>query len=119
MNFKTLIAASALFLAPVAVQPVAAQGIGHSLFMRGQIVSLSGKQAILCIGKADGATASQVLDVYRISRRPGPSKGTPTFIRTKVGSVRIDNVFDDHFARATVTEGAAAQNDIVELRRAE
>ncbi|PZU64074.1 MAG: hypothetical protein DI540_21655 [Sphingobium sp.] len=111
-------AATALCFATATAAPVMAQGIGHSVFMRGQIISLNGKQAVLCIGKADGATASQVLDVYRVSQRPGPSKGSPTFTRTKVGTVTIDHVFDDHFAHATVTEGRVGRNDIVELHRA-
>lgn len=117
MRLKALMTAAALCLATAAAQPIAAQGIGHSFFMRGQVVALTGKDAVLCIGKADGAAASQVLEVYRVSQRPGPSKGTPNFVRTKIGTVTITEVFDEHFARATVTRGRVARNDIVELRR--
>ena len=109
MKVKAILLAVSLGVASVTALPVAAQTIGHSVFMRGQIVSLSDRQAVLCIGKADGATASQVLDVYRVGERPGsPNKG-----------MRIDHVFDDHFAHATVLEGAVAKHDIVELRRAQ
>lgn len=117
MNLRAITAAILLCAAPIVAQPVAAQGIGHTIFMRGQIVSLSGNEAVVCIGRADGAEQSQVLDVYRISQRPGPSKGTPTFTRTKVAQVTIEEVFDDHFARARVTQGAAARHDVVELQR--
>lgn len=116
MQLKTLALAAALCLVPLAAGPASAQGIAHTVFMRGQIVSLTGKDAVLCIGKEDGAAAAQVLDVYRVSQRPGVGKGAPTYLRTKVGSVTINDVFDDHFARATVTDGAVARHDIVELR---
>ena len=117
MSLRTIAAVALLCAAPLAAPPAIAQGIGQTIFMRGQIVSLDGTQAVLCIGKADGATAAQVLDVYRISQRPGPSKGSPTFTRTKVAQVTIDEVFDEHFARATVTQGTAARHDVVELQR--
>jgi len=92
-------------------------GIGHSFFMRGSVVHVTGKQVVVCIGKADGATSGQELTVYRVSEHPHGPKGPPMFQRKQVGSVRIDAIIDDHFARATVLSGAVQKNDLVELQR--
>lgn len=112
--FRKAIASAVLAAGIFVAQPALAQGIGHTWIMRGQVVGLQAKQAVLCIGKADGAQTAQVLDVYRVTQSPG-LRGT--FRRARVGSVTINDVFDEHFARATVTEGSVAKHDIVELRR--
>lgn len=114
---KARIAAALVGLAVAGAQPALAQGLGHTFFMRGSIVSLEGSEVVICIGKADGAQVNQVLDVYRVRAAPGPQKGVPNFQRQLIGHVTIDNIFNDHFAHARVTQGSAARNDIVELRR--
>jgi hypothetical protein len=102
----------------LAASPLFAQGIGHSFFMRGSIVGTDPKGTVICIGKADGAEVGQSLEVYRVINHPGPIKGAATpFHRQRVGSVKIDHVFDDHFAHVTVVDGKPAKNDIVELRK--
>lgn len=98
--------------------PLLSQGIGHTWFMRGTIVQVDSTGTVVCIGKADGAEVGQTLGVYRILRHPGPRKSPgPDFHRQDVGEVRIDHVFDDHFAHVTVTRGRVRRNDIVEQRR--
>ncbi len=98
--------------------PVLAQGIGHTWFMRGSIVGSDSTGTVICIGKADGAEVGQTLEVYRSVYHPGPNKGAgPTFHRQAIGHVRIDHVFNDHFAHVTVTDGKPLKNDIVELSR--
>ena len=92
-------------------------GIGHTLFMRGSIVHAANDQLVLCIGTADGAQPGQELTVYRVSEHPHGPKGPPMFQRKPVGTVRIDQVIDEHFARASVLSGAVKLNDIVELER--
>ncbi|MGE4304994.1 hypothetical protein SAMN02927924_03794 [Sphingobium faniae] len=107
-------------IAMFGASPLLAQGIGHTLFMRGMIVDTDKDGTVVCIGKADGAEVGQTLEVYRVVQHPGPasSKGNATpFHRQRVGEVRIDHVYDDHFARVSVTQGRPAKNDIVELRR--
>ncbi len=94
-----------------------APGIGHTFFMRGSVVHVTGKQVVVCIGKADGARAGQELTVYRVSEHPHGPKGPPTFQRKQIGSVRIDAIVDDHFANATVLSGTVQKNDLVELQR--
>lgn len=104
-------------LAITMTSPVLAQGIGHSFFMRGSIVGTDPNGTVVCVGKADGAQVGQVLEVYRVTSVPGPPKGISTFRRNLVGRVRIDHVFDDHFAHVSVADGRPAVHDIVELRR--
>lgn len=106
----------ALATAALLALPAAAQGIGHTLFMRGSVVDMTNGVATLCVGRADGAAPGQVLDVVRVTAVPG-AKGLQTFRRDKVGKVRIDAVVDEHFARASVAEGKVGKHDIVELRR--
>ena len=93
----------------LAATPVVAQGIGHTFFMRGQVVAMEPSGTVICIGRADGAQPGQVLDVYRSEPR--------TYTRVKVGSITITEVIDDHFARAQVTDGRIKKNDMVELRK--
>jgi hypothetical protein len=97
--------------------PVLAQGIGHTWFMRGTVVAVDKTGTVVCIGKADGAEVGQTLDVVRAVYHPGPSKAGTGYHRQNVGHVRIDHIFDDHFAHVTVVDGRVAKNDIVELAR--
>jgi len=114
-KFSLAIAAIAMF----AAVPAAAAGIGHSFFMKGSIVAEQAEGKVVCIGSEDGATVGQVLDVYRTVQHPGPSsKGAgPFFHREPAGHVRIDHVYDAHFAHVSVVDGSPALHDIVELRR--
>jgi hypothetical protein len=114
---KYAFTALASTLAFVAVS-ASAQGIGHGYFMRGSVVGADSKGTVVCIGSADGAEVGQVLEVYKVSSHPGPNKlGTPLFHRNLVGHVRIDHVFDSHFAHVSVTDGHASKSDIVELKK--
>lgn len=115
---KKSLAAIAASIPLVLAAPVLAQGIGHSLFMRGSIIGADSQGTIVCIGKADGAKVGQTLNVYRTTYRPGPAKGNgPTLTRTLIGHVRIDHVFDEHFAHVSRIDGQPARNDIVELQQ--
>ncbi|AJR26740.1 MULTISPECIES: hypothetical protein [Sphingomonadaceae] len=116
---KAVMLAAAAGLALLSAVPAGAQGIGHTWFMRGSIVGIDEGGPVVCIGKADGAEVGQVLDVYRNVPVPGGSyKGTgPAFRRQFVGHVRVDHIYDDHFAHVSVADGKPAKHDIVELRR--
>ncbi len=114
---KTFFAASLMAATLLAAQPALAQGMGHSFFMRGQVVGMDDGKPVVCVGKADGAKVGQVLDTYRVTYTPGSSKSTISpFRREKVGQVTINHLFDEHFAHATVTSGVAALHDIVETK---
>jgi hypothetical protein len=113
-TFRIALAAASIFTAA----PVLAQGIGHTFFMRGSIVGSDSSGTVVCIGRADGAEVGQTLDVFRVTYRPGPSKGAVSnYTRELVGHVQISHVFDDHFAHVTVVDGRPKKHDIVELQR--
>lgn len=100
-------------LALLGAQPAFAAGIGHSFFMRGQIVDKDDSGRVVCIGSADGAKVGQVLEVFRVKRTHAK---TPSYGLTLVGHVTIDRIFDEHFAHVTVGDGTAAVNNVVELK---
>jgi hypothetical protein len=105
-------------VAMAAASPVQAQGIGHTFFMRGSIVGADSTGTIVCIGRADGAQIGQTLDVYRPVSSPGLNKGSAAPFRRKlVGHVKIDHIYDDHFAHVTIQAGRPKKHDVVELRR--
>lgn len=114
MVVAVLLTGATPFASPFAA---AAQGVGHSFFMRGTIVAMSGRIPTICVGKADGAAVGQTLTVVRVRAAAGGKPGSPTFRRTDVGTIRITSLVDDHFARASVISGSPAKNDLVELRR--
>lgn len=114
---KSILGALAGLAMIAATGPTLAQGIGHSFFMRGSIVDTGSNGTVVCLGKADGAEVGQTLDVYRVKTLPGPGKGAPAYRRDLVGHVRIDHIFDDHFAHVSVADGMPAKHDVVELLR--
>ncbi len=114
---KSFITASFIAATLFAAQPVFAQGMGHTFIMRGQVVGMTDGKPVVCIGKADGAQVGQVLDAYRVTYTPGSLKSTISpYRREKVGQVTINDVFNDHFAHATVTSGVVKIHDIVETK---
>jgi hypothetical protein len=116
---KTNLSLAIAGVAMLAAVPASAANIGHSFFMKGSIVAEQAEGKVVCIGSQDGATVGQVLDVYHTVQHPGPSKGAgPSFHRKPAGHVRIDHVYDAHFAHVSVVDGNPAVHDIVELRRA-
>ncbi len=91
----------------------------HKYIMKGQVLDVSDGQAYLCIGSADGAKPGQEFPVYRYERIPyaGPKEITPTFKREAVGSVKITEVVDVHFAKANILSGDVKVNDVAEVGR--
>ncbi len=86
----------------------------HGYLMKGSIVEASNSEAYLCIGSKDGAAVGQELDVYKVIR---VTRARPTFRREYTGKVKITEIIDEHFAKATVISGKVEKNDIVELVR--
>jgi len=91
----------------------------HEYVMRGQVVEVNGKDAVVCVGTRDGARAGQELTVYEIvaTNVGAPARTPARWKRVEVGSVRIAQVMDEHFARAEIVRGEVEANDIVELQR--
>ncbi len=86
--------------------------IYHCFIMKGSIVDASDSDICLCIGSQDGASVGQELDVYKVIR---VTRARPTFRREYAGKVKIAEIIDEHFAKATVISGKAEKDDIVEL----
>lgn len=90
----------------------------HGYIMRGQVVQASVSDVVVCIGKRDGAEPGQLLNVYRVVLAEGVvEEGESIWSRAPVGKVKIENIIDDHFAKARVMDGDIAKNDIVELQK--
>jgi hypothetical protein len=84
----------------------------HGFLMKGSIIEASNSDVYLCIGSKDGATVGQELDVYKVI---AVTRARPTFKRVHIGKLKITEIIDEHFAKATVIFGKAEKNDIVEL----
>ncbi len=83
----------------------------HKYIMRAQILEATADGVYLCIGSADGAEVGQEYKVYRFVKRP-PIK---SYKRQEIGTVKITEIVDEHFAKAKILTGEAREHDIVEL----
>lgn len=92
-------------------------GLRHTYFMAGSVIESSGQSVYLCIGSPDGAKVGETLDVIRVTRdhTVNPKQGNERFQHAKVGTVRIDAIVDEHYAKATAITGVAEKGDIVQL----
>jgi len=86
----------------------------HRVLMKGSIIETSDSEIYLCIGKKDGASVGQELNIYKIILTTIP-KQPPTFRREITGKARITEIIDEHFAKAKIISGKAEKNYIVEL----
>jgi hypothetical protein len=89
----------------------------HGYMMKGQILDVSDGVAYLCIGSAEGAKAGQEFPVYRHTRLQytGEKQKSPRYNRENVGSVKIMEVVDEHYAKANILRGDIKVNDVAEL----
>ncbi len=94
---------------------VSCSTVYYGLLLKGSIIKASSSEVYLDIGSKHGASVGQELDVYEIIEIKEPR---PTlFQRVLTGKIKITEIVDDHFAKATVISGKAQKNDIVELIR--
>lgn len=93
------------------------ESLGHKYVMKGHILNVSSGEVYLCLGRADGATVGQELPVYRYITVPstGTKTASPGYKRILVGSVKITQIVDEHYARATILQGDLKENDVAEL----
>lgn len=119
MNFRTYTAAflTSVLLALPACSSM--QSARHEYLMRGQVVDIAGNEAVVCVGSQEGAKAGQELTVYKLVETNFGGSGKPPahWEKVKVGTVRIEQVIDEHFAKAKVVSGSVAVNHMVELDR--
>lgn len=110
INLKTTIS---LVLATLVIFLISSCAtVYHGYLMKGSIIEASDSEVYLCIGSKDGASVGQELNVYKIIR---VTAARPTFRREHTGKVKITEIVDEHFAKATVISGKAEKDDIVEL----
>lgn len=94
----------------------ASTGAGyHRHVMRGLVVGVVDQDVSICIGTRDGAKVGQELEVYRIVKQASGPKGPPSYDREKTGVVRIEEIFNEHFARASVVSGEVKEGSVAEL----
>lgn len=93
------------------------QSAQHQYIMRGQILDVNDNMAYLCIGKNDGAQVGQELTVYRFVKSGylTTKNQIPYFKKEKTGSVKIEDIFDEHYSHARILTGNVKVNDVVEL----
>lgn len=95
-----------------------APGIGRPTVTPGSVTEHQGGQVVFCTGQPGGAIAGQELLVVERTRRPlqpsNPS-GAVRAERRTVGSVRVVELVDGHYARAQVVSGVARRGAVVEL----
>lgn len=89
----------------------------HNYMMKGQILEVNDGEVHLCIGSAEGAKTGQEFAVFRYLKIPygGPKQTGPSFKREAVGSIKITQIVDEHFAQANVLTGEIKINDVAEL----
>ena len=89
----------------------------HKNFMRGQIVHVTSSSAVVCIGSYKDELIGKTLNVYQIEYEVGTQEGDDGFRRELIGTVIINSIIDEHFARSTITSGTVAKNNMIELSR--
>lgn len=88
-------------------------GVYHGYMMKGSVVSATGNEGVICIGSKDGATVGQILKTYKATG--SSSDKTSRFVKNAVGSVKITEIVDEHFAKVTSVSGKIEVGTIVEV----
>lgn len=103
-----LVAAIGLFVGGCAT----GSHVYHGYMMKGSVVSATGNEGVICIGSKDGAAVGQTLQAYRVT--PATSDKYSRYVKTAVGSVKIKEIIDEHFAKVSVVSGKLETGYIVE-----
>ena len=89
----------------------------HDYLMRGQVITASSDNVVVCVGTSDGAEVGQVLTAYRFVMNDDNDEGAEFFKRVNIGQVKINKIIDEHFAKVTVLKGKIKRNDMVQLNK--
>ncbi len=112
LNFKIAVF---LTLAPfISTLMLSCATVYHGYLMKGNIIKTTDSEVYLCIGSEEGAAVGQELDVYKVVH---VRRATPIYKHVHTGKVKITEIIDEHFAKATVTSGKTEKGDIVQLVR--
>ena len=108
----------AIILAFVTLASGCAGNFRHNYLMRGQVMDVpTNDSLIVCVGTNDGAEVGQVLDVYRFIYQPTVSEedDKSQYLSSHIGKVIIEEIVNDHYARAKILAGDILKNDTVQL----
>jgi hypothetical protein len=90
----------------------------HDYVMSGQVVSVSDRQAVICMSDTDGLKEHQVFNVFRTVYDPAAiAEGESAYSREYIGKIRLGKSKNQHFAEATVLDGEIVRYDMVEFDR--
>ena len=87
----------------------------HNYLMRGQVVSASTNDIVVCVGLDDGAKVGQELTAYRFFENNNSGEGDEIYEKRSVGKIKIEKIINGHYAKATVVEGKILKHDLVQL----
>lgn len=107
-----------IFLLGIIFAAANCQSVGkpyHRYLMKGKVVSAAGNEGVICIGKKDGAEVGQIWNTIKIQTQ-GTGK-LSKFIWVPVGSVKIVEVIDEHFAKVSVIDGKLETDYVAELQQ--
>jgi len=107
----------ALVVFAVVITGCANSDFSHNYLMRGQVVSDSPNNVVVCVGLEDGAKVGQVLNTYHFIINDDNEEGAKSFKKEEKGQVRIEEIIDEHFAKVSVLKGTVNTNDMVQLNK--
>lgn len=106
-----------LFFGLLALSACASTPFYHKNFMRGQVVSVNGAEAVVCIGSYDKKLLGKTLNVSKIEYDYNTAEGEEGFYLVSVGTLEITSIINEHFARARIKNGEVTKNNMVKLSR--
>lgn len=110
IKFISIIAVSLVFLGGCANQ------LYHDYIMSGQVVTIDGKDVVVCVANTTGLKKNDVINVYRtVYNTDAISEGESNYTREFVGKIQLGDKKDIHFAEAIVLSGDVMRYDMVEF----
>jgi hypothetical protein len=86
--------------------------------MKGEVISVTGADAVICIGYSEGANIGDLMDVYRYEYAGVKAEGEEEdFGREYIGRIKIDSIINDHFSRVSILKGDIEEGDMAELMK--
>ena len=110
----------AIILTFVTLAAGCAGNLRHEYMMKGQVIDMPTKDSlVVCVGTNDGAEKGQVLDVYRhtLNMDFTEEEEEAQYSSSHQGKIIIEEIINEHYARAKILEGNIAKNDTVQLNK--
>ena len=107
----------ALVIFSVVLTGCANSDLSHRYLMRGQVVSATPDNIVVCVGFDDGAKVGQILETYRFTLNDDNDDGADFFQKVEKGQVKIEEIMTEHFAKVSVVKGTVNKFDMVQLKK--